>query len=156
MLIRNGICFLQGYEVESLLFFADNRPGDVLYELVKNHGRKLLLGDFGYPYGFNFYLKEKANVEWAKRQTWLLDYDSYTNDDADELLREQTKALREVRELINDKITKKIYVTDEQTYRGVIAEDIMRSRALRALVDYREGRVIFIFPNEFQQETPQP
>lgn len=155
MLIRNEICYLQGYEVESLLFFADNRPGDVLYELAKNHGREFLLGDFGYPYGFNFYLKEKANVEWVKRQTWLLDYDSCTND-ADELLREQTKTLREVIGLINDRITKKIYVTDEQTYGGVIAEDIMRSRALRALIDYREGRVKFIFPNEFQQETPQP
>lgn len=139
MLIRNGTVFLQGYEVSNILFFTPSLPRNVLDELVKNHGRKILLGDLGYPYGFNFYLKEEANTEWVKERTWTIDYGSCAND-VQTLKHKHRAVLGRIKELTCGRSANKTSAAKDEE----LAESIMQSRSLRALIDCCEGKIQFI------------
>lgn len=150
--------YLQKYEVAHILHNLNSAPGVVLQEIFKD-GKN---GSFFFVSGpddalrFDCVFQDPASIEWLMKQDWIVDYNEYADTPIAEL-EAFVECLRAEHNVDIDEFNAK----DEAYRREHFAEkgsefhksDYIIS-SLEGLIDARKGKAVFVFPDEYQGDTP--
>jgi hypothetical protein len=151
-----GKVYLQKYEVANILHELNSFPAGIMQETFGD-GDKGFFFMNGPADGFRFecVYEEPKNVEWLMEQDWIIDYDEYAEMPLDELkaLYERIKAEYSTRiDEFNAKDWnyKEVHFEEES---DKIEKLWHKITSLGDLIEFREGNVEFVFPDEHHGKT---
>lgn len=151
--------YLQKYEVAHILHELNSFPAGIMQETFSNSESGFFFMN-GPADGFRFecIYKKPNNVEWLMGQDWIVDYDEYARISLTELkaLYERLKSEYStgVSEFnAKDEAYREAHFEEESDKLNNFSHKIA---SLENLIEFREGKVKFVFPDGYQDRTVIP
>ena len=151
--------YLQKYEVAHLMHSFNSFPGSVLHEVFSDgEDSFFFMSGPADDLRFESVFKNPASVKWLMKQEWIVDYDEYVEMSLTELeaLQERLKAKHsaDIDEFnAKDEAYREAHFDEESDKFDKLGHKIA---SLGDLIEFRKGKVKFVFPDEYQGKTAIP
>ena len=148
--------YLQKYEVAFIMHNLNDFPDSIFRETFGEvNGKLFFMSGSVDCFQFKQVYKKPENVEWLMAQDWIVDYDEYSKMSLAELKtlykRLRKKRSADIREFnAKDKDYRKAHFDEEDDKFNKLGHKI---DSLEGIIDYRKGKVKFIFPKEYKNKT---
>lgn len=148
--------FLQKYEVVHIMCSHESLPGIFFQEAFGDDKNGLFfMNSSADGLRFECAFKHPANVKWLMEQDWIVDYDEYIEMPLPEL-EALVEHLRAEYTANAKKFNNKDEAYRKQHFKRKSDEDyrtIHKISSLEKLIAARKGRIVFVFPEQYQGKT---
>lgn len=151
-----GKVYLQKYEFMHFMHKLNEIPDSIFQEVFNNNGGIFFINSPIDGFRFECVYQKPENVKWLMEQDWLVDYDEYTELSLAELetLQEhlRIKRIDDIAEFnAEDDAYREAHFDEESDRFDKLKHKIS---SLGYLIKFRKGEITFIFPDEYQSQTP--